>query len=223
MKLILAIVRWFAPHLYTDMAWTYDLIAWLVSLGLWGTWQATGLEVLDGGAVLEVGHGPGHLLRQMTARGWCAVGADPSRQMGRLAARRLRRHGMMPRLVRARAQSLPFPAGYFGGVLSTFPSEYIFDPRSLAEAWRILKPGGQFVVVPVAMITGGSAIDRIGAWLNKVTGQAGEPEAAWSRPFKALGFQTRVDRLHLGRSVVLRLVAQKPGTAAGLASHGLET
>jgi hypothetical protein len=108
-------------------------------------------------------------------------------------------------------------------VLSTFPSEYIFDPRSLAEAWRILKPGGQFVVVPVAMITGGSAIDRIGAWLNKVTGQAGEPEAAWSRPFKALGFQTQMDRLHLGRSVVLRLVAQKPGTATGLASHGLET
>jgi len=130
---------------------------------------------------------------------------------------------MTSRLARARAQSLPFPAGCFDGVLSTFPSEYIADTRSLAEAWRVLKPGGHFVVIPIAMIAGRSAIERIGAWFNKVTGQASEPGVAWSGQFKPLGFKTQVKRLQLRRSVVLRLVALKPQAAAGLAGRGART
>ena len=35
----------------------------------------------------------------------------------------------------------------FDTVISTFPSEYIYDPDTIAEVVRVLRPGGRFIVV----------------------------------------------------------------------------
>jgi SAM-dependent methyltransferase len=45
------------------------------------------------------------------------------------------------------AQRLPFNAASFDTVVSTFPSEYIYDPATIAEVERVLRPGGRLIVI----------------------------------------------------------------------------
>ena len=45
------------------------------------------------------------------------------------------------------AQHLPFDAASFDTVVSTFPSEYIYDPATIAEVERVLRSGGRLIVI----------------------------------------------------------------------------
>jgi ubiquinone/menaquinone biosynthesis C-methylase UbiE len=191
--------------LYNELAWAYDLVAWLVSFGQWKVWGRAAIPRLRGPRVLEIAHGPGHLLVAMHRAGLEPVGLDFSPQMGRLARAKLRRAspamsrrvdtakpaqavwsqsaladwpsqsgvstpGLFPGLVRARAQAMPFRAGSFDSVVSTFPAEFIFDPATLQEIARVMKPEGRAVVViGVTFKQGWPA--RLLRWLYRVTYQ----------------------------------------------------
>jgi ubiquinone/menaquinone biosynthesis C-methylase UbiE len=208
-RLLRAALRTFFTRLYTSLAWAYDAVAWLSSMGQWRAWQAVALESIKDGEVLELGHGPGHLLLDLAHHGFSAIGVDPSLQMNRLASKRLRRNAHPINITRAIAQQLPFPEGQFLNVLATFPSEYIFDPRTLSEVFRVLKRDGIFTIVGVALITGRSIPDRFASWLYRVTGQSGEPGEGWDEPLEKAGFEARLDRVTLPRADVLRVVAWK--------------
>jgi SAM-dependent methyltransferase len=105
------------------------------------------LEGLDPGAdVLELGSGPGlttDVLRERTAR-LTAVELDP-----RLAASlQERMKNTNVEVVETDATAMPFPDGSFSAVLSFtmlhhVPSATLQD-QLLAEAWRVLRPGGVF-------------------------------------------------------------------------------
>ncbi len=200
-------LRFFFRHLYTDLAWAYDFIAWATSMGQWRTWQQAALETLGPDPTLELGHGPGHLLADLSAAGRRAVGIDPSPQMNRLA----RRHAGGTPVLRARAEALPFGDRVFGTLVATFPSEYILSPETLREAWRVLRPGGQLVVVPAAEITGRAPHDRLAGWLYRVTGQSSPPHPSWQRALAQVGFNARLELVQQPRARVQRLVAVKPG------------
>lgn len=204
------LLRWFFRHLYTDLAWSYDLVAWAVSLGRWKEWGRAALERLPAGRILELGHGPGHLLSALVAQRTRAVGIDPSPQMNRLARRRMRGQGQHPRLVRARAQALPFAAATFDGVAATFPAEYAFDPATATEAARVLRPGGVLVIIPLATFQPGSFTRRAAAWLFRVTGESADRTPAWTGPLVQAGFVLQIERLTQRGATVLRLVARKP-------------
>ena len=204
-----AFVRAFFRLLYGPLAWTYDGVAWLVSLGMWKAWGRVALRYLDRPPVLELAHGPGHLLVAMGGRGLAPVGLDLSPQMGRLAQRRLRRAGRPVRLVRARAQALPFPDGTFPGVVATFPTEFILDPRTAREVVRVLAPGGNVVIVAGSRLTGRDPLSLLLEWLYRVTGQR-EPlprpgDTAWGES----GLAFRAEWVPVGRSLVLVLAGQK--------------
>ncbi len=180
---------------------------------------------IEGKRVLEIGHGPGHLQRILLSRGLVAVGIDESAQMGRLAKRNLKKHtSKSPSLVhpnprsgytqinltRGLAQSLPFPGGSFETVIATFPSEYITDPRTLAEVKRCLSSGGRFVVLPVAWPR-----SRILDWLFRVTGEAPSEAlelvtARFNEPFIRAGFETEIQTLDVKSGVLLIILAKKP-------------
>src|SRR3989337_1455537 len=68
-RLLTGFLRFFFQHLYTTLAPAYDLIAWTVSMGQWNQWVGTALEPLPAGPLLELGHGTGHLLRDLAVRG----------------------------------------------------------------------------------------------------------------------------------------------------------
>jgi ubiquinone/menaquinone biosynthesis C-methylase UbiE len=194
--------------LYRELAWSYDLVAWLVSFGQWRAWGQTALPYLTGGRVLELGHGPGHLLVTLAGQGFRPVGLDLSPHMGRLARRRLRRAGLPLTLVHGHAQALPFPARVFESVVATFPTPYILDPATLAEVARVLCPEGRLVVVVGARLTGRDPLTRLVEWLYAITGQR-ETLDDWEAPFARVGLAARRVQVELRRSQVWLLVAER--------------
>ena len=93
-------------------------------------------------------------------------------QMIRLAKSRLEKADYKTiNLARGLAQTLPFPDAKFDSVISTFPSEYISDSKTLSEIHRVLRDDGKFIVLPAAWIVGRRIMDRAAAWLFEITGE----------------------------------------------------
>ncbi len=208
--------------LYYELAWTYDLVSWLVSLGEWGRWQRAALPFVQGPAVLEIGHGPGHLLVALQALGHTVTGVDLSPQMGRQARRRLARKQLSANLIQAKVQDLPLQTAVFHTVLSTFPTDYIVDPNSLAEIYRVLRADGRLVVVPEGHLTGQGLLHGLIDWLFRITGQRsgafsadeahnwpGELWTPFRQRFAAAGFRLHIEQIQLERSAVTVLIAEK--------------
>jgi len=129
---------WATERLYHELAWGYEIVAWVVSLGRWDDWRRQALDHVIGRRVLEIGFGTGALLEMAVDRGVSIFGADPSRQMHRVAARRMLRSRRRAPRVRAMAQLLPFADGSVDTIISTFPTGYIFDLDTLSEVTRVL-------------------------------------------------------------------------------------
>ncbi len=207
---LLFLFRSFFYLLYHQFAWTYDLVAALVSLGRWRSWVSSVLPLLDG-RVLEIGFGPGHLQLSLNERGMAAYGIDESRQMAAQAHRRLHRNHYSANLARGFAQQLPFPKNSFDTVVATFPTEYIFQLQALREIRRVLAPGGSLVVAPTAWITGTGPLERLAAGLFTVTGQAGAIEATlpgMQARIRSGGFSVRHELVELKGSRVLLIIAR---------------
>jgi ubiquinone/menaquinone biosynthesis C-methylase UbiE len=194
--------------LYEPLAWTYDGVAWLVSLGRWRSWVTALLPELHGPRVLELGHGPGHLQLAMRNQGLDALGVDLSAQMGRLAGRRLRSSGRTPNLVRADGQRLPFAAASFHQLVATFPTEYITRPSTLGEARRLLAASGSLVLLPLAWITGRGLLDQLAAALFRITGQAEEWDGRFSFAIRQAGFSVQEKPVTLPGSKVMLLICK---------------
>ena len=202
-------LRLFFRLLYNELAWTYDMVAWLVSLGRWRAWGRTTLSHLRGSRILELGHGPGHLLDALEKRGFEPLGVDLSARMGRQARARLKRAEAKTPLVRARAQALPFQAASFDSVVATFPTDYIIDPRTLSQVQRLLKPKGRLVVAAAVRFEGEGVLSRFLAWLYDVTGQ-GEPHPdAFSSRFANAGLSLQTEWEEVGDSEVMVVIADR--------------
>ncbi len=208
-------LRLFFRLLYHPFAWTYDRVAWVVSFGRWKNWVRSVIPFLEGTHILELGHGPGHLQRFLLDLGLLPFGLDESPQMGRLARANLRQYGCAQiALTRGLAQALPYASQTFDTVVSTFPSEYIFDRRTLLEAYRTLKDGGRLVILPVAWITGKNALDRFLSWLFKVTGETPSEaleviEQKLRQPVENVGFEVEIRQVEARASLLLLVLARK--------------
>ena len=201
-----AFLRYFFKLLYHQLAFAYDLVAASVSFNRWKDWVKGVIPLIEGNRILEIGHGPGHLHRVLLDRGLFAVGIDESRQMGFIAKHR---SGSTARLTRGLAQHLPFQSDSFDTVISTFPAEYINDPRTLAEVKRCLRNGGWFIVLPVAWPKN-PFLD----WLFRVTGEAPAEslelvKANFREPFVKAGFETKIQTLDVKSRILLIIVAMK--------------
>jgi len=107
-------------------------------------------------SVLDVGCGTGTLTRQIvdamppTANHW-VVGIDAAEAMITIANRKA---GNRPGLAftAALAEVLPYPASSFDRAVSSFffhHLNYDLKVKSLAELWRVLRPGGSAIILDV--------------------------------------------------------------------------
>ncbi len=212
------VVLWGFHLLYNQMAWSYDLVSWLVSLGQWRAWQGAGLDFLVGEDVLELAHGPGHMLLQLKTADYNVTGFDLSPYMSRQAQRRLNKAGLSVPLIRGRAEAMPFGTAVFDSILATFPAPFIVQPETLAAIYRVLKPDGRLVIVPEAQLTGGGLLRPFIEFLFTITGQRQgpgidhNPSAFWQRTkerFETAGFTVEIEQVKLEKSIVTVVIAQK--------------
>jgi len=196
--------------LYNELAWLYDPVSWVVSLGQWRRWQRTALAYMPaGGSVLEVGLGPGHLLSDLAAAGYRPIGLDLSRYMLRLAQRRLKRRGEVANLVLGRANALPFTACVFDAVVLTFPTPFVYDPAWIHHLGRVLKPGARLIVVETSFFARRNLPTRFMEWLYRITGQRG-PIPDLPGLLSQAGLQVRCESVAVGNSTVRLVIADKP-------------
>ena len=223
-RIWISLVRFGFYLLYHQLAWTYDGVSWLVSMGSWRDWQRATLPFIHGPRVLEIAHGPGHMLLALNEAGYQVVGIDLSPQMSRLAQKRLRRASQPPELLNGPAQTLPFRTATFNSVLTTFPTEFVAEPETLSAVFRVLKTNGRFVILPEAQLSGASTPVRVIEWLFIVTGQRCQPfpEEEIQQPFLQehpgllkqrlldVGFHVDVKNITLVHSSATVIVATKP-------------
>ena len=181
---------WATRRLYNEFAWSYDLVAWGVSGGRWDGWRRMALDYVVDQPVLEVGFGTGALLLEMAGRGWQVVGVDLSPAMQRVTARKMRRRGLWAPRAQTSAQTLPFAAGFFGSIISTFPAEYVIDPASLDEFLRVLRPGGRLIIAGLVVQRSGAAWTRGNALIFGSVPT--HPVAVQQARLEAAGFATHL-------------------------------
>ncbi len=212
-KLWWRLVRFGFRLFYNEMAFTYDMVSSIVSLGAWRCWQRAALKHLivqkDSG-ILELAHGTGNLQLDLHAEGYTnVVGYDLSPFMGRIASGKMRGNGLSPKLVRGMAQELPFASGSFSAVISTFPTNFIVAPETLHEVYRVLQPGGQFIIVPNGILTGGGVTEAGLEWLYRITGQRESGSLSLSEFFAEYGFEATSIQENCPHSIAQVIVGRK--------------
>ncbi|HVB24237.1 MAG TPA: class I SAM-dependent methyltransferase [Ktedonobacteraceae bacterium] len=117
--------------------------------GQWRVWQKLVLPRIVGHDVLEFGCGLGDLLADMLTAGYNCYAVEQSPQMVVAARATLKRLalGTPATVIQGSAQHVPFSDSSFDTVVSTFPSEYIYDPDTITEVERVLRPGGRLIVI----------------------------------------------------------------------------
>ena len=198
--------------LYNELAWFYDPVSRLVSRGRWQAWQRSAIPFLPpSGRVLEVGSGPGHLVRTLAGAGYETIGLEVSRSMLGLARRTLRRGTSATSICRGRAQALPFASRTFDAVVVTFPTAFIYEPATLCELGRVLGAGRRLVIVLEAELTGRDTHARCIDGLCYLAGQRDQrPEIV--ELLDAAGFRAQCDTVALPRSrVIIAVGTKQPG------------
>ncbi|MGC4029199.1 MAG: class I SAM-dependent methyltransferase [Steroidobacteraceae bacterium] len=106
-------------------------------------WKGPAQDALDAGC------GAGHLAFRLASRFRRVVAADPSPSMVRTAVEEARRRGLDPvEGLSARAANLPCADGSFDLVATRFSAHHWYDlPASLHELRRVLRPGGQLLLI----------------------------------------------------------------------------
>lgn len=139
------VLRWFFDHLYTNLAWAYDVVAWLASGGLWYEWTFVAEQFVQDGPVLEVGVGRGRLLRRLDAGGHTAIGIELSPQMVAAIEEYFAKAGRRAPIVQGDGCRLPFEDSTFQTLITTFPAPYVAEERTQREFARVLRPGGRWI------------------------------------------------------------------------------
>lgn len=131
---------------FDTIARTYDRLNRLMTLGLDRRWRKRALRGIQGN-VLDVACGTGDMVVELLKHGCTVTGIDLSDEM--LAIARQKATSAIFQL--GNAEALPFPDASFDAVTCAFGvRNFVHLEQGLNEMLRVLKPGGQLVVLELA-------------------------------------------------------------------------
>ncbi len=152
---------------FDSVARRYDLMNDVMSLGVHRLWKRELVKALDpepGRTLLDLAAGTGDIgIGWLDAGGGPAVLSDVNGSMLAVAGRRAR--GREAELVIADAESLPMADRSFDRVSMAFGLRNCTDKdRVLAEALRVLKPGGRFLCLEFSRVQVAALAPLYEAW-----------------------------------------------------------
>jgi ubiquinone/menaquinone biosynthesis C-methylase UbiE len=207
-KKLAGLYIWATELLYHPFAWIYEAVAWMVSFGFWSQWRLDTLQYIKSGSVLEIGFGTGALLKTLKIKGVDVTGLEPSKQMQRVAAKRLKKSKLSIKRVRAQAEAIPLKMSHFDNVVSTFPSNYILKPEILQEIYRVLKPSGRLVVSGFGVRFTGGIKRWLTGWLLRSSYH--EVLALFLTAFSDAGFVVDVTEYRTNQYMLPVIIAERP-------------
>lgn len=158
----------------------YDLLNRLLSLGLDGRWRrrlVAAAELRSGQRALDLATGTGDVALALRRRHpqVAVVGLDPSRGMlERARAKERPARGEPCRWSEGVAEALPFADRSFDAVTMAFGIRNVVSrERALAEAVRVLRPGGRLAILELAEPRSGALAAASRLWVRQVVPRLG--------------------------------------------------
>ncbi len=137
-------------------------------------------ELPEGGSVLEIAPGPGYFCVELAKLGpWAIRGVDLSQAMVKIARENAAKAGVQIDFEQGNAASLPYPRDTFDRLVCRAAFKNFAQPvRALQEMCRVLKPGGQGLLIDMRGDATperlSRAVDGMGlSFVNRMLTQAG--------------------------------------------------
>jgi len=158
-----------------------------------------GISVPAGGRAVDVATGGGHTALFLAKQGWRVTAGDIAPRMLENARRLAGEAGFAIEMQLFPAEALPFPAESIDLVASRVAPHHFSSPEQfVAEAARVLKPGGHFLLidgsVPDADPETEKWLHRVEKWRDPSHGRFLSREA-WEKLVKASGLTVLRSRL----------------------------
>lgn len=210
---------WACERLYHELAWQYDRVSCIVSLGRWDAWRRAALGEIEARKrpvdlpMLEIGFGTGDLLIAAQRLGLPVFGLELSSQMHAVASAKASKEKLEAPRVQATAKAMPFADECFGALLATFPAPFLLEATTLGECARVLSAEGLFVVVGlwVTPLLAGRRINLPPLYATPSPALL----AFWMETFASAGFVVDIQGKTAANAEVGVLVARKKANNSG--------
>lgn len=116
---------------------------------------------------------------------------------------------LMPHLIRASVQVLPFPPATYDSIVMTFPPSFVFDQHALAELRRVLDDRGRLIWVDAGRLLPRDFWSRALNWALDATSGEGRFDDIAGEVLSRAGYDSRVETVRDEWSIAKVVIATK--------------